>query len=118
MSDLILIADDDDFIRDVLREMLSRYEVIEAENGARAVKLFEEHRPRLVLMDILMPEMDGIQATKEIMSMNGGAVVLGISAFAAVKGEEMLRAGAKEMISKPVRMPELLATVRRYLGEN
>lgn len=117
MSALILIADDDDFIRDVLREMLSPYEVIEAENGARAVKLYQEHRPRLVLMDILMPEMDGIQATKEIIRLNGGAVVLGISAFAAVKGEEMLRAGAKEMISKPVRMPDLLAKVRQYLQE-
>ena len=118
MSALILIADDDDFIRDVLKEMLSRYEVVEAENGARAVQQFQAHRPHLILMDILMPEMDGIQATRKILGMDKDAVVLGFSAFAAVKGEDMLRAGAREIISKPVRMPELLEKVQTYLDGN
>lgn len=116
MSPTILVADDDDFIREVLKEMLSQYEVVEAENGMRAVEIFKDTHPRLVLMDILMPEMDGIQATKEIVAMDGNAVILGISAFAAVKGQDMLRAGAKEILSKPVRMSDLLEKVQRYLN--
>lgn len=117
MSKLILVVDDDDFIRDVLREMLSQYEVLEAETGGEAVKLFRERRPRLVLMDILMPDMDGIEATREIKRIDQNAIILGISAFAAVKGDQMLKAGAREIISKPVRMQELRVKVKNYLGD-
>ncbi|WP_394296327.1 response regulator [Methanomassiliicoccus luminyensis] len=95
--------------------MLEGYDVVEAENGLRAVQLYAERRPQLVLMDILMPEMDGIEATREILKMDPRAVVIGVSAFASVKGEEMMRAGAKEVLSKPVRMPDLLAKVRSYI---
>ncbi len=116
MTFRILVADDDDFIRDMLREMLSSFEVIEADSGAKAVQLFKEKRPHLVLMDILMPDMDGIEATREILLIDRNAVVLGVSAFAAVKGEGMLKAGAKEVISKPIRISDLMAKVRRYLG--
>lgn len=112
-----MVADDDDFIREVLREMLSGYEVVEAESGVRAVELYRSKHPRLVLMDILMPDMDGIEATKEIIHFDRNAVILGISAFAAVKGEEMLKAGAKEVLFKPIRMPDLLAKVNHYLNE-
>jgi len=115
MAPLILIADDDGFIRDVLREMLSSYEVIEAENGAKAVQMFRSHSPNMVIMDILMPEMDGIQATREIKQIDCSAVVLGISASSAVKGEEMVKAGAQGVMSKPVRISALLEKVQSYL---
>jgi len=117
MRPLVLIADDDAFIREVFREMLSAYDVVEAENGARAVDLYREKRPDLVLMDILMPEKDGIQATADIVKEDPEAKVIGVSAFASVKGEDMRKAGAREVMSKPVRMSEMMATVRSYIGE-
>jgi two-component system chemotaxis response regulator CheY len=117
MVPLILVVDDDDFIREVLREMLSKYELVEADNGGRAVQVFKEKHPRLVLMDILMPEMDGIEATRKIMQIDDNAVILGISAFAAVKGEQMLKAGAREILSKPVRMQELRKKIEEYLED-
>ena len=112
---MVLVVDDDDFIREVLREMLSRYDLVEAETGTKALQVFEAKHPRLVLMDILMPDMDGIEATKRILKIDPKAIILGISAFAAVKGEEMRKAGAKEVISKPVKMDELRAKVDKYL---
>lgn len=115
MNQLILVVDDDDFIRDVLREMLSQYQLLEAESGGQAVQLFREKRPRLVLMDIMMPEMDGIEATRAIKSIDSKAVILGISAFANVKGEQMLKAGANEILSKPVKMQELRLKVKKYM---
>lgn len=117
MSSLILVVDDDDFIREVLREMLSEYDLVEADTGGQAVKVFREKHPRIVLMDILMPDMDGIEATRRILQIDDTAIVLGISAFAAVKGEQMLKAGAREILSKPVRMAELQKKIEKYLAE-
>lgn len=112
-----MVVDDDDFIREVLREMLSKYDLVEADSGGRAVQMFKEKHPHLILMDILMPDMDGIEATKKILQMDDQAIILGISAFAAVKGDQMLSAGAKEVLSKPVRMQELRKKIEQYLGD-
>ncbi len=117
MSPLILVVDDDDFIREVFREMLSNYDLVEADNGGQAVQVFRDKHPRLVLMDILMPDMDGIEATRKILQIDDRAIVLGVSAFAAVKGEQMLKAGAKEILSKPVRMQELQKKIEKYLED-
>jgi len=95
--------------------MLSQYQLVEADSGSRAVQIFKDRHPRLVLMDILMPEMDGIEATRRIRQIDKDAVVLGLSAFAAVKGDQMLKAGAREVLSKPVRMQDLRRKVEQYL---
>jgi len=115
MRHCILIVDDDEFIREVLREMIPGHRIIEAENGARAVELYEAHRPDLTLMDVVMPEMDGIEATKAIVNAHPDALVIGITAFSVTKGKEMVEAGAKEVMSKPVKMAELRSKVEQYL---
>ena len=68
MTAQVLIADDSEFMRNLLREILEEnHEVLdEAENGVEAVELYEEHDPDLVMMDIVMPIRDGIEATAEI----------------------------------------------------
>ena len=67
----LLIADDDDVLRDLLGMDLSKeFEVIEARNGKEAVEKYVELKPDVVLMDIVMPEMDGVQATKEILKID------------------------------------------------
>lgn len=111
----VLIADDDELLRDVLKTMLSDFDVIEADSGKRAVVLYQMHRPDVVLMDIVMPEMDGIEATKEIIRIDPDAVVIAITAYAPTKGGDMLKAGAREVISKPIRRAELIEKIRKYI---
>ncbi len=112
----ILIADDDELLREVLKTMLSDFEVIEADSGKRAVVLYKMHRPDVVLMDIVMPEMDGIEATREITRIDPDAVVIAITAYAPTKGKDMLDAGAREVLSKPIRRVELVEKIKRYLS--
>ena len=95
MNAIILVADDDEFVREVLRTMLTDSsvsnqsnsdllhisEVIEASDGRRAVEAFMDRHPDLVLMDVVMPGMDGIEATKEIIVHDPKAIVLAITAF-------------------------------------
>ena len=79
MAKNILICDDAAFMRMMIKDILTKngYNVAgEAENGLKAVEKFKEVNPDLVLMDITMPEMDGIQALKEIKKIDGGAKVL------------------------------------------
>jgi len=112
----ILVADDDEMLREVLMDMLCDFEVIVAENGRRAVELFKEHSPDIVLMDLMMPEMDGIEATRQILSIDPNATVLALTGFSRTKGDDALEAGVKEVISKPIRMGELIAKIEEYLN--
>ena len=84
MAKNILICDDAAFMRMMIKDILSKngYTVVgEAENGAKAVEKYGELKPDLVLMDITMPEMDGIQALKKIKEADAGASVIMCSAM-------------------------------------
>jgi two-component system chemotaxis response regulator CheY len=130
MNAVILVADDDEFVREVLSTMLMDSdicnplggdsvhisEVIGAANGRRAVEVFMDRHPDLVLMDVVMPGMDGIEATKEIIVHDPRAVVLAITAFSSMKGQEMLEAGARTVISKPVKRAELLRIIAEHMS--
>ena len=79
MAKKVLICDDAAFMRMMIKDILSKngYEIAgEAENGLKAVEKFNETKPDLVLMDITMPEMDGIQALKAIKEADPGACVI------------------------------------------
>jgi CheY-like chemotaxis protein len=112
----ILIVDDDDLLRKIYKAMLSEeFEVIEATNGKEGVELYQSHFPDLVLIDIKMPVMDGIKATKEIKRINPDAVVVGITAYAPEKGDEMLEAGARSVIPKPIKREEFVEVIKKML---
>ncbi|MBO8181304.1 MAG: response regulator [Archaeoglobus sp.] len=115
MKAKILLVDDDELLRGILASMLSSYTIIEAGNGKEAVELYKLHKPDLVLMDIMMPVMDGVAATKEILKENPDAKILAITAFAPIRGKEMLDAGAIDIISKPITRRRLNEIVQRFL---
>ncbi|MDK2795501.1 MAG: two-component system, chemotaxis family, chemotaxis protein CheY [Archaeoglobaceae archaeon] len=118
MPKWILIVEDDSAILEVLETMLSeKYRVMKATNGKEAVKIYRMLKPDLVLMDIMMPVMDGIEATKEIKSKYPNAKILGVTAFASQKGKEILEAGALEIIEKPFTKKKLLETIEKYLKD-
>ena len=110
----ILIADDNEDLRKILVLMLSDYEVIEAENGKVAVEKFKQFKPKLVFMDILMPEKDGIEATREIMQIDSETTVIAITAYHS-RAENILNAGAKIVVKKPFRKIKLLQLVEENL---
>ncbi|RLI77089.1 response regulator [Archaeoglobales archaeon] len=111
----VLIADDDDSIREILKIMLKDFEVVEASDGDEAVEMYKKFKPDIVLIDILMPGTNGVSATKKILEMDPNAIILGISAFAQSKGEDLLKAGAREIIRKPFTRKRLKETIEKHL---
>ena len=120
MSLRILIADDATMVRRTLKNVLlnNNYEVVgEAENGQIAVRKYKELDPDLVIMDITMPEMDGIEATKEIISFDPGAKIL----ICSVMGQKKMvidafLAGAADFLVKPFRSESVLEKVSGFEG--
>ncbi len=117
----VLIVDDATIIRLMLRKMFSRNGITiagEAEDGEEAVRLFEAMGPDFVTMDITMPGMDGISATRKIMQFNPKARIIMVSALGQEsKVREAISAGAKDFIVKPLKEDRLMSSVRRVLIE-
>jgi len=120
MPKKVLIVDDAAFMRMMIKDILSKngYEVVgEAENGARAIEKFKELEPELVIMDITMPEMDGIQAVKEIRGSSPEAKIIMCSAMGQqAMVIESIQAGAKDFIVKPFQAERVLEAVKKVIG--
>ena len=120
MAKNILICDDAAFMRMMIKDILTKngYNVAgEAENGAKAVEKYAEVKPDLVLMDITMPEMDGIQALKKIKSTDPSAMVIMCSAMGQqAMVIEAIQAGAKDFIVKPFQAERVLEAVKKVVG--
>lgn len=120
MAKNILVCDDAAFMRMMIKDILTKngYNVAgEAENGAKAVEKYNELKPDLVLMDITMPEMDGIAALKEIKKIDAGAKVIMCSAMGQqAMVIESIQAGAKDFIVKPFQAERVLEAVKKVVG--
>ena len=120
MAKNILICDDAAFMRMMIKDILTKngYNVVgEAENGAKAVEKYQELKPDLVLMDITMPEMDGIQALKAIKAADPSATVVMCSAMGQqAMVIESIQSGAKDFIVKPFQQDRVLEAVRKVVG--
>ena len=120
MAKKILLVDDAAFMRKMIGDTLSKNgytELFEAVDGADAVEKFSEIGPDLVIMDITMPNMDGLEALKAIRAKDGNANVVMCSAM----GQESMvmdavRSGAKDFIVKPFQADRVLKTVTSILG--
>ena len=122
MSKRILIVEDQEDNRTILRDVLSTvgYELIEALNGEDGVKLAQNERPDLILMDIQLPRMDGYEATQQIKSIAELKTIpiIAVTSY-ALSGDEAKAhaAGCDGYIAKPYSPRELLAKVRKYLSD-
>ncbi len=120
MAKNILICDDAAFMRMMIKDVLSKngYTVAgEAENGLKAVEKYGELHPDLVLMDITMPEMDGIAALKKIKAMDPSAVVIMCSAMGQqAMVIESIQAGARDFIVKPFQAERVIEAVKKVIG--
>lgn len=112
----ILLAEDNDFNRLLLNRVLSQAgaRVIQAQTGVEAVQQFRQHRPDLILMDVHMPEMDGIQATREIRALDSEVPLFAVTANVMAHEHEALRAaGANEILLKPLNLSDLFERLAR-----
>ena len=116
----ILIVDDAAFMRMMIKDVITKngFEVAgEAVNGMDAVDKYNELKPDLVLMDITMPEMDGIQALKKIKEGDGNAKVIMCSAMGQqAMVIEAIQSGANDFIVKPFQPERILEAVQKVLG--
>lgn len=120
MSARILIVDDAAFMRMMIKEILTKngYTVVgEASDGSQALDKYKELKPDLVTMDITMPEMDGIQALKEIRAMDVGAKIIMCSAMGQqAMVIDAIQAGARDFIVKPFQAERVIEAIRKALG--
>ena len=120
MAKNILICDDAAFMRMMIKDILTKngYNIAgEAENGAKAVEKYAELKPDLVLMDITMPEMDGIEALKKIIETDPNAAVIMCSAMGQqAMVIESIQSGAKDFIVKPFQAERVLEAVQKVVG--
>ncbi|MGI8731844.1 MAG: response regulator [Pyrinomonadaceae bacterium] len=117
----ILVVDDFDDTRLLLRTWLERkgFNVIEAENGHEAVAQAESERPDLIIMDLEMPELDGLAATRKIRSLKDldKVPVLAVSAYGAEQfREDALAAGCNEYVSTPFEPEDLELLIRSFVN--
>lgn len=120
MGQGILIVDDAAFMRMMIKDVLTKndYEVLgEAENGKKGIEKYKELKPDLVIMDITMPEVNGIEAVKEIMSMSPDANIIMCSAMGQqAMVIEAIQAGAKDFIVKPFQADRIIEAVKKVIG--
>ncbi|HUO57592.1 MAG TPA: response regulator [bacterium] len=120
MAHKIMLVDDASFMRMMLKNILvgSGYEIVgEAENGAKAIEQFKSLKPELTIMDIIMPEMGGIDAVREIVKINPSAKILMCSSMGQQSlVVEAIQAGAKDFIVKPFQPSNVLEAVKKVLG--
>ena len=123
MAKTVLIVDDVAFVRKTLTEILhdAGYQVVgEASDGREAVEKWRELRPDVVTMDVVMPNLSGIDATKEIMKQDRNAVVVMISAMDQIHlVMEAINVGAKDYIQKPFHSTDVNMVLSRAIrGES
>jgi two-component system, chemotaxis family, chemotaxis protein CheY len=116
----VLIVDDAAFMRMMIKDILEKngFEVVgEANNGLKAVELYKKERPDVVTMDITMPDMDGIEAVKQIKSFDPNAKVIMCSAMGQqTMVMDAIRAGARDFIVKPFQADRVIEAIRKVVG--
>jgi len=121
MKNRILLVDDAKFMRKLLAKILEEggYEVAgEAETGSEAIALYKKIKPDLVTMDLVMPDMSGIDAIKEIISSDPKARIVVVSAMGQQSlVSEAMSAGAKDFVVKPFHPSVVLEVIGRVLKE-
>ncbi|HSW40127.1 MAG TPA: response regulator, partial [Acidobacteriota bacterium] len=126
-SDRILIADDEEIMRDVLSDLLSTasYEVDCAENGRQALDKIRDTEYGVILLDLMMPDIDGLQVLEEMAAIENSPLAVILTAYATFdRAVQAIKLGAFDFLAKPFKNDELLLVVknalehRRLLEEN
>ena len=115
----ILVVDDAEFLRVRISKMLTGggFEVVEADNGLKAIDAYKTHKPDMVLMDITMPEMDGLTALKELRKIDPAAKVIMLTALGQESVVlEAVKSGAKDFVVKPFEQDRVMSAINKLLS--
>ena len=121
MAKKVLIVEDNELNMKLFHDLLDAqgYETLETREGLQALALARQHHPDLILMDIQLPEISGLEVTKWLKEDDelSHIPVVAVTAF-AMKGDEerILQGGCEGYISKPISVPHFLETIARYIG--
>ena len=123
MTKTVLIVEDNELNMKLFHDLLDAhgYQTVQTRNGMEALDLARTHRPDLILMDIQLPEVSGLEVTKWLKEDDElrSIPVIAVTAFAMKGDEERIRAGGCEAyISKPISVSQFLATVKQFLKES
>ena len=122
MAKRVMIVEDNDLNMKLFNDLLEAngYETIKTRNGLEALDLARAHRPDLILMDIQLPEVSGLEVTKWLKEDDDlyKIPVIAVTAFAMKGDEERIRQGGCEAyISKPISVAKFVETIRSYIGD-
>lgn len=122
MRHKILIADDATFMRMMLKDILSHagfINLIEAKNGREAINLFKVEKPELILLDVTMPDMDGLRALEEIKEINPDVKIIMCSSMGQEEiVSECFEKGADDFIMKPFKSERVVQAVSQFIDLN
>ena len=123
MSKTVLVVEDNELNMKLFNDLLeaSGYETIQTRNGLEAIDLARQHHPDLILMDIQLPEVSGLEVTKWIKEDDELKTipVIAVTAFAMKGDEERIRqGGCEDYLSKPISVTKFIDTIKLYLGDN
>ena len=121
MAKTVLVVEDNELNMKLFHDLLEAngYNIVQTRNGLEAIDLAREHRPDLILMDIQLPEVSGLEVTKWIKEDDDlrAIPVIAVTAFAMKGDEERIRQGGCEAyLSKPISVGKFIETVRHFLG--
>ena len=122
MAKTVLVVEDNELNMKLFHDLLeaSGYNIVQTRNGLEAIDLARSHRPDLILMDIQLPEISGLEVTKWIKEDDDlrAIPVIAVTAFAMKGDEERIRQGGCEAyLSKPISVAKFIETVKAYLGD-
>lgn len=117
----VLICDDSILARKQLKDAICDFcdgiTIYEGKNGKEAVSMYQEHTPDLVLLDIVMPEMDGTTAVEQIIAHDANAIIVIVSSVGTqLQLKKAITAGAKDFIQKPVDITQVQNLIKTHLG--
>lgn len=121
MPKTILIVEDNDLNMKLFNDLLQAngYNTVQTKSGMEALQLTREHRPDLILMDIQLPEISGLEVTKRLKADDElkHIPIVAVTAF-AMKGDEekILEGGCEGYIAKPISVPSFLETIAKFIG--
>jgi len=122
LDPIVLVVDDEEMTRKLLRLMLERdgFVIVEAEDGLEALEIIKREMPDVIIMDVMMPNMDGFSACQALRSKPETAKIPIILLSARAQAEAIragLSAGANRYMTKPISKPELVQTIRDLLSD-
>ena len=122
MPKRVMIVEDNELNMKLIRDLIeaSGYETVQTRNGLEALDLARAHKPDLILMDIQLPEVSGLEVTRWLKEDDElhAIPIIAVTAFAMKGDEERIRQGGCEAyMSKPISVPKFVETIKNYLGD-